>query len=474
MVAAHEPRGHEPRHVDRVLRRAELWRVAEFHLFEVEDGHACLDGDGDHIDPLVHTVPADGLRPEQPACVGGEEQLERHLLRAGVVAGVVGRMDVDFPIGQIRPHEDFFRRAGDRRDAIEHAHDRRGLSAPIAGYGPRVAAEDRRGRDSALAVGRTGERHLRRSPGHEVANLHRVADGPDRRITRLHRFADADAATLADIEPGVDGECVLGPHAHAEDHEVGRERFSRLELHRHPAAGRHEAVGRVAEDHPHASRRECLDERHGHLRIERRQHLRLQFDHHRLHAQFDEILGQFEADEAGADHDHSLRGSVHPGLDTVDIVEVAEREHVRQVDARNRRPQWSGTRGEDQRVVGLVILAARVEILHSHRFALPVDRLHARPRADVESEPLPQQLRLGHEELVTRGDLAADVVGQAAIGKRHVGPAFEHHDLRILGEPPRPCRRRCPSCYATDDYQLHRISPFTGVPRHREAMCVRG
>jgi hypothetical protein len=297
-------------------------------------------------------MPADGLRPEHPACVGGEEQLERHLLRAGVVAGMVGRVDVDFSMGRVRPREDFFRPAGDRGDTIKHAHDRRALCAAIAGCRPRVAA-----------------------------------------------------------------------------------------------------------DHTRAPRRECLDDRHDHLRIEWRQHLRLEFDHHRLHAPFDEILRQFEADEAGPDHDHPLCGRVHPSLDAVNIVEVAEREHVRQIDARNRRPQRSSTRGEDQRIVGFVIHAARVGLLHAHLLGLPVDRLHARPRADIESKPLPQQLRLGNEEFVTRGDLAADVVGQTAIGERHVRPAFEHHDLRILGEPPRPRRRRCPARHATDDDQFHRMPP---------------
>lgn len=53
MIAAEHSCGDETGHVDRIFRRAELWRVGEFHLFEVVDGEARLDGDRQHVDAFV-------------------------------------------------------------------------------------------------------------------------------------------------------------------------------------------------------------------------------------------------------------------------------------------------------------------------------------------------------------------------------------------------------------------------------------
>jgi len=46
MIVSDEAGCNETRHVDRILGRAELRRVGEFHFFQVEDGHAGLNGDG--------------------------------------------------------------------------------------------------------------------------------------------------------------------------------------------------------------------------------------------------------------------------------------------------------------------------------------------------------------------------------------------------------------------------------------------
>jgi hypothetical protein len=234
VLAAEHAAGDEPRLVDRVLRRAELRRVAQLGLFEVEDGHARLQRDRDHVDPLVDANAADGLRAEQLAGRRVEQHLERQLLGARVVTGVVGGMDVDLAERAPRAPERLLRRPGAGGDLVEDADDRRSLRAPVADRRQRLGAEDGGGRDPPLAVGRTGQRHLRRPATDEVADRDRVADGIDPRIARAHPLVDTDPPARSDVEPGRDGQRAFRADADAECHQVGSELGGRREARRPP------------------------------------------------------------------------------------------------------------------------------------------------------------------------------------------------------------------------------------------------
>mgnify|MGYP000013506629 CR=1 FL=1 len=56
-------------------------------------------------------------------------------------------------------------------------------------------------------------------------------------------------------------------------------------------------------------------------------------------------------------------------------------------------------------------------------------------RAHLDAETLLEQRRLGDQELVAVTDLAAEVVGQAAVGERDVRAPFEEDDVGLLGQP---------------------------------------
>ena len=96
-VAAQDVGGDHPGEVDRVLRAAELGRVAELGLLEVVDRRAHLDGHRQGADPLVHrrTVLAERLRPEEAAIGFAEEDLHPEHLGARIVSGVGVREEVD-------------------------------------------------------------------------------------------------------------------------------------------------------------------------------------------------------------------------------------------------------------------------------------------------------------------------------------------------------------------------------------------
>ena len=66
-VASKDIGGNHSGEVDRILRAAELWRVAKFGFFEIVDGCAHLDGHRHGADALVHrrTVLAERLRPRR-------------------------------------------------------------------------------------------------------------------------------------------------------------------------------------------------------------------------------------------------------------------------------------------------------------------------------------------------------------------------------------------------------------------------
>ena len=70
-----------------------------------------------------------------------------------------------------------------------------------------------------------------------------------------------------------------------------------------------------------------------HLLVERRQHLVLQLDHRGCDAPAHEVFDQFQADEAGPDHDRLLHALVHAGLDAVHVLQVSQGEDAGQVDA---------------------------------------------------------------------------------------------------------------------------------------------
>lgn len=51
--------------------------------------------------------------------------------------------------------------------------------------------------------------------------------------------------------------------------------------------------------------------------------------------------------------------------------------------------------------------------------------------------------------------LAADVVGQTAIGELDIAVTLEYHDLRGTIEPPQSCRRPRTCGNTADDHHLH-------------------
>src|SRR5262249_49869447 len=134
----------------------------------------------------------------------------RHGLGARVVTGVMRGVNVDLAVRPFGPAQHLLRGPGQRRRPLENPHDGSALRAPVTGIPP----EDVVGGDAALAVGRNGQRPLRRLAGYKVLDLDGVSNRIDIRVARLEMFVDPDAPTRPNFEARSDGQLVLRAHAH--------------------------------------------------------------------------------------------------------------------------------------------------------------------------------------------------------------------------------------------------------------------
>ena len=217
-VAAQDRAGDHAGEVDRVLRAAERWRVAELALLEVVYGRAQLDRQGELADPLVHAVLADRLRSEHASVGLAEQELHRDRLGAGVVPGVRVRIQIDLlEVAVTEALERLLVGAGPCDRRAEQPDDGGALGAAET----RVAPADDVGRDPGLAVRRPGERDQAPLTGDEIPDLDGVADREDVRVAGAHLLVDADPAELPDLDPGHPRQSGVRSHTEREDHDVG-------------------------------------------------------------------------------------------------------------------------------------------------------------------------------------------------------------------------------------------------------------
>ena len=94
ITGEHVLRGHAGE-VDGVFGRAEWRRVGQFQFGQVMHRHPGLERGGQHVNAFVHAFMADGLRAEQFAGVGREQDFQRDGFGAGVVARVRAGMKMN-------------------------------------------------------------------------------------------------------------------------------------------------------------------------------------------------------------------------------------------------------------------------------------------------------------------------------------------------------------------------------------------
>ncbi len=244
------------------------------------------------------------------------------------------------------------------------------IAVPCVRGVPARPSEDVVGGDAALPIGRAGQRDECRDLAHEVRDLDRVPDGPDRRIAGAHVGVHLDAAGAAEREARVSRELRLGTDADGEKHETAR----------YPGAVRElclEAMG-LAVDRFHRDAQTQVDTIPAQLVVERRHHLRVRdghhvgqaLDEHDPRSAIDERLRHLEADVPTSDHERRERpGALHDLDDPVHVLQVAQREDSRVVHAGQGWADGLGTRAEHEGIVGLSVLAAALRSRTTTSFA---------------------------------------------------------------------------------------------------------
>jgi hypothetical protein len=212
----------------------------------------------------------------------------------------------------------------------------------------------------------------------------------------------------------------------------------------------------LAEMKLHAVFLKILVEKLGHLKVQRRHYLVGALDNGDLHPQSREIFRRFKADEAAACYGHALRApALHRGDYRVHVRDGPELLYPGGIYARQLGAGGGGARGYHQLVVALRVFLAGVSPADRDglRGAVYGDDLAFYPHVDVVF--FPHGLRRLEDEAVAVLDLAADVIGQAAVREGDVFAPLQHHDLHALVQPSESCRAARAAGHAADDYCFH-------------------
>ncbi len=401
-------------------------RVGVLYAGEIAHGASALDGQGQLVDALVHTVVAHDLSSEQPAGLRCENHLDGERSSTGIVARVGVGMDGGGEIGDLLLLEALGGHAGGGHGEVEDLGD----GGADGSFIFHLVAEDHIvGHDARLAVGRSGEVVHPRLAVDGVGILDDVAHGVDVGRRGAQVLIDHDAAALSGGEAGLGGQGVEGSNSDGEYHDVGGVFFARGESYFESMALLLEAGDGCAEAQAHALLRKVLMHNGSHGVVDRRHHLVGHLHHRHLGSGIVEIFGHLEAYEASADHQRALHiVGLEILLDGVGVGHIAQGEDAGEADAGERRPHRSGAGRQQQFVVALLVGAA-FGTLDCHRLSGRIDAKHLRAGAHVDVKTPPEGLGGLHEEFVAVGDGAADVIGQSAVGIRDVIPLLEEDDL---------------------------------------------
>ena len=304
VAAEHAGRDHAGK-VYRVLRAAELGRVAQLGFLQVIDRGSHLEQAGQGADALVDAVLAQRLGAEQAAIGLAKQHLHRNRLRARIITGVGVRKQVNLLVVLIaEPLQRFFTGAGPGCGAFEQADNDRSLRAAEA----RVAAGDHVRDNAPLPVRGAGQRHQAPLACHDIPDFDRVAGGENVRLAGAHLLVGADAAKFPNLEPSLLCQRRVGPHTEAEHHDIRQVHGTRLGMDFQRAGVRlPELGGPVIQHDVDAMMLQVTFDHARHLPIQRAQYLVPHLQQRHVESSVGQVFRHLQPDKSAA-HDH------RPGL----------------------------------------------------------------------------------------------------------------------------------------------------------------
>ena len=453
---------HKARHVDRILGRGKGRRVGEIKVLERDGAHPRLHGRGQHVDALIYAIEAHDLRAQQPERALFVKHLHGHHFAAGIVRSVAGGRKHDLFISEPR-------RAGralvEPRGGgchIEELDHRRALRAAVYAIQPTDVVRGH----ASLLVGWASQRNQRFLSGHQMADLHRVAHGVNVHLGSLHALVHGNAALRTQFQPRRARQLAVRRYADGQHHHI------RLHARRVVQAGENAAVlflkpcRAAAQQQFHAFGKEFRVHEGGHIRVQRAEELIHLFHQRHMEAARPEVLRHFQADKTPADHRGRLRRlRIDELADAQRVLHGAQGENPLQFHARQIGHHRPRAGRENQLIVAFLIGFAAIQRAHGNGLARWIDGRNFAVYAHVEGETRGQALRRLHRKRARFLNHIAHVIGQAAIGIRHIPGAFQHHDLRRFIQPAQPRRGGCAARDAADDHHFHSyVPPSTTLP----------
>ena len=417
---------HEARHIDGVLRGRRNGGVAQFGVAQIRQGAVHAEQGSQHVDAAHSAFRPDGL---------GSQQAPRPFFKEDFqVDGTRSRQYTDFVQGDhigVVPVEPGGRslflvqtRAG--RIEAEDLHDGRSQEPfPFmadAADGVRCGA--------GLHLGRPGEGEAHGPVVQAVQDLDGIAGGIDVRVVRAEIPVDLDAAGRADDEAGSLGQAGVRFDADGHDDCFGGYFAAALQQ----DFRFRDCLDAVLQDQLHAMIQQFLVEHLDQIEIIRRQNLVRRFDDGHIEPGFPQALRCFAADETAAgDDDAPDFPAAQPGVQFHHIGYGVEGEHVGTVQPADGAGQDRRTaRCQNQFFIRFLVGFPRAEVPYRNGPALPVDGGHFLLRAGVDVVLLPEPFGIHEYQAAAFGHEPVQVVGQAAVGKGHIGPFFEQDDMRRL------------------------------------------
>ena len=365
----------------------------------------CCDKD---IHPFVDTLITDDLNPKQLLGLAIGNGLDHHLL-ATIVFRLVG-LDVvaDHNVVTTVAGLFFIEATGGNRpvEELENACPRDAAELEAA-TGDGITG------NSAHFVGCGTEWTVNRPAIDDRETLSAITTSIDIRDIGLHPGVDGNRPGLTQGHPHRLGESRVRPDSDRQDHQVGIDRRTIVEIDRsRPDFGRSNA---------RQNRDMLLDQGffdvRGQIRINKGTDLGQLFHHGHQDTSVDQVFDHLEANEPTAD-DNCGFGLMFLdiGSDRAGRKRISEGEDMRQINPGDRRHNRGRSGGQDQDIIAVREGLTCDKIFNHQGLGCRIYGKDFVPDQDLHLVLVAEKFRIARCQFFELGDFAADVVGQAAAG----------------------------------------------------------
>lgn len=291
-------------------------------------------------------------------------------------------------------------------------------------------------------------------------NLDGVAGGVDEGVRSAQVFVHQDAPSGAESQTGLAGQAGLGSNPNAQDYHLGRDGSSVSQAYAFSLPGALDSRRLAVEMQFDPLLAHVLMDNGCHFTVQGAHHLVGGLHHMDLHPAGMQAFGHLQTDKAGTHH--YCTGwllDIDISFDHVAVRDIADGKHIGQFDAGDIWNYGRRTGGEDHVVIALPVGFTAGQILDFHLFDFREDAHHLAHGADIDIEAAFHGFGGLHQQTGSLGDDSADVVRQAAIGKRNVFAPFEHDDLGLFVKSPQTGGGAGSSSHPANNNYLHAIPP---------------